>query len=163
MGPRPLGSWSLLCSRPAPPLPARGGGGWGAEASPGRPGAGGPRAPARSPSFFRLPLPCWSAGPGGAHNWSCLALHGPERLFPPAPPSSPASAGPGALCTPWAWRGSSSGPVAGAVFFFFFFCALHAAPFAAEPQFSLSVKWGKVSSKGVRGFREGKLIRERSI
>jgi translation initiation factor IF-2 len=62
VGPRPLGSWSLLCSRPAPPRPARGGG-RGAEAAPGRPRAGSALALALAlalvpaPGFFRLSRP----------------------------------------------------------------------------------------------------------
>lgn len=59
VGLRPLGSWSLLCSRRAPPRPA-GGGRRGTEAALGRPWAGGASAP--SPGFCRLLLPGWVFG-----------------------------------------------------------------------------------------------------
>lgn len=76
----PLGSWSLLCSRPAPTGEGRrgGSGGCAGEASGGLgPGSGLGWGPGFLPAFQSGPA-LWV--PLGAQNWSFLFPHGSERL-----------------------------------------------------------------------------------
>lgn len=82
VGPRPLGSWSLLCSRPASPRPARGGGGRGAEAAPGRPRAG--RAQASSG------FPSRAGSAGSSRREKLVLLLSPPTRAPPRPSPLPA-------------------------------------------------------------------------
>lgn len=119
VGPRPLGSWSLLCSGPAPPGEGRreGSGGRAGEASGGPgPGSGPSPSPGHLPAF---PPGLGLRAPGGARNWSCLAPRGLEHRAPP-------SAGPGLVAhlgLGEEQRALELGPCS----------ALRSAPFAAEP------------------------------
>lgn len=138
VGRRPLGSWSLLCSRPAPPAGGRreGSGGRAREAS-GGPDSGSGPVPGLLPA---LPGGLGLQAPRGAQNWSCLAPQGPERLLGPRLCRS------WAPCTPWARRGTTTGPRAGVG------AALHAAPFAPSLNLLLCERGGKVALQGVCGF-----------
>lgn len=91
MGPRPLGSWSLLCSCPAPPGEGRREESGGCA---GRPRAGPVGALAPAQGFLRLSRPGWGCAlPEARRTAAVLAQRGPELLGP-------------RLCRSWA-RGTS--------------------------------------------------------
>lgn len=107
------------------PRPARRGEEGGAEAALGRPRAGRVPALASAPGFFRLSLSGWVCGFPEAIKTGPASL--PTGLSASSAPLSRSWA----CCTPWAHRGTTAGPRAGAVF------RASRSLFAAEPQFAI--------------------------
>lgn len=104
-GPAPARKLESFVLVPRPAREEGGIGGRAGEAS-GGPGPGLGLLSAFPPGLGLLGLLGLRA-PGGAQNWSCLAPYGPELLL------RSHLCGSWAGCTPWAWRGSTTGPRAG--------------------------------------------------